>query len=317
MIRFLIRRVFWAVWLFFVASLVTYILFFVVSPDPFIHGGSRFSDHIRAELHLNVSVYQQYWIFVWNIIRYQSLGYSFQNGAPVRSIIAQDASVTGSLVLGGLVFWLVISVPVGILSALRPRSFFDRFAMLFVLVGIASPPVWLGLLLAYIFGFKLGWFPIADYCDLIPHTGGDCSGPARWAYHMVLPWVTFTWLFAAIYVRMIRASVLEVVGEDYVRTARAKGSPERRVVVKHMLRNSLLPVVSMLGLDLAVAFGGSVFIEEVFNLNGLGGELLTAINQSDIPVVAGVILFVTLAVIVVNFIVDVGYTWLDPRIRLG
>jgi peptide/nickel transport system permease protein len=116
---------------------------------------------------------------------------------------------------------------------------------------------------------------------------------------------------------MIRASVLEVIGEDYVRTARAKGSPERRVVVKHMLRNSLLPVVSMLGLDLAVAFGGSVFIEEVFNLNGLGGELLTAINQSDIPVVAGVIPFVTLAVIVMNFVVDVGYTWLDPRIRLG
>jgi peptide/nickel transport system permease protein len=306
------------VWLFFVSTLIVYVLFFMITPDPFLQGGSTFADHIRSELHLDVSPYQQYWIYVWNIIRYQSFGYSFQNGEPVRATLAQDAGVTGSLVFGGLFFWIVISIPLGIISALRPRSFIDRSGMIFVLIGLSAPPVCLGLILAYVFGFKLGWFPIGDYCDFFPKpgVGGDCSGPTRWAYHMILPWVTFTWLFAAIYVRMIRASLLEVTGEDYIRTARAKGASDRRVLVRHMLRTSLLPVVTMLGLDLATAFGGAVFIEQVFNLHGLGGELLIAIQRSDMPLVAGVILSVTLAVIVINFVVDVAYVWIDPRIRL-
>lgn len=316
----MIRRTFWAVWLFFVATLIVYVIFFVISTDPYSLNGadtSAFAQHLRSELHLDVPTYQQYWIFVWNMIRHGSLGYSFQNGEAVRVIVWQDARVTGSLIFGGVVFWLVISIPVGILSALRPRSLFDRFAMVFVLVGIASPPVWLGLILAYTFGFKLGWFPIGDYCSFFPSSVGGCSGPGEWAYHMILPWAAFTWLFAAIYVRMVRASLLDVAGEDYIRTARAKGAPERRVVVKHILRNSMLPVVTMLGMDMAIAFSGAVFIEQVFNLPGLGGDLLSAIFVSDIPVVVGVIIFVCLAVIVLNFVVDVAYVWLDPRIRLA
>lgn len=322
MIRFLIRRVFWAVWLFFVATLILYVLFFVISRDPYAlntsaQSSSAFARHIRSELHLDVPTYQQYWIFIWNMIRYQSLGYSFQNGQAVRSIVWQDAKVTGSLIFGAVILWVLISVPIGILSALRPRSLFDRFSMVFVLVGIASPPVWMALVLAYIFGFRLGWFPIGDYCSFFPSSAGACSGPPEWAYHMILPWAALTWLFAAIYVRMIRASLLDTANEDYVRTARAKGAPERRVVVKHILRNSLLPVVTMLGMDMALAFSGAVFIEQVFNLPGLGGDLLSAVFESDIPVIVGVILFVTLAVIVTNFVVDVAYAWLDPRIRLG
>jgi peptide/nickel transport system permease protein len=319
-IRYLVGRFCWAVWLFFVATLITWVIFFLIPGDPFhfaldAERGGGFLQAVREQMHLDTPAYQQYWIFVWNIIRHQSLGYSFQNGASVRSIIAQDAGVTGSLVFGSLVFWILLSLPIGIVSALRPRSLFDRSAMVFVLVGIAAPPVWLGLILAYVFGFKLGWFPIADYCS-IRSVGGECGGPLEWAYHMILPWATFTWLFAAIYVRMIRSSLLEVTGEDYVRTARAKGAPERRVVVQHILRNSLLPVVTMLGLDLAVAFGGVLFIEEVFNLHGLGVELLSAIHLSDVPVVMGVIIVLTLAVILMNFIVDVAYVVLDPRIRL-
>ncbi|HEU5215965.1 MAG TPA: ABC transporter permease [Gaiellaceae bacterium] len=322
MLRYLIRRTFWAIWLFFAATFITYVIFFLIPNDPGRLHAFGFTaspvqaSKIQSELHLDVPFLQQYWIFVWNIIRHGSLGYSFQNGASVRWILAQDARVTASLVFGGLLFWLVISIPVGILSALRPRSVFDRFAMVFVLFGISAPPIWLGLILAYIFGFKLGWTPIADYCNFFSGAGGECSGPGHWAYHLILPWTTFTFLFAAIYVRMIRAGVMEAASEDFVRTARAKGAPERRVVVKHILRNSMLPIVTMLGMDIAIALGGALFIERVFNLHGLGVELLEAAHAGDVPIVVGVVVFVTSAVIIANFIVDVVYAWLDPRIRL-
>jgi peptide/nickel transport system permease protein len=322
LIRFLMRRVFWAIWLFFVATLITYVIFFLIPNDPAritgfgVVASPSVMAHIRSQLHLDVPAYQQYWIFVWNMIRHQSLGYSYGYGASVRWIIGQDARVTGSLVFGAMFFWFLLAIPVGIVSALRPRSLFDRFSMVFVLIGISSPAVWIGLILAYIFGFRLGWFPIADYCDFFPHgAGGECSGPTRWAYHLILPWATMTFLYAALYARMIRASILEVVNEDYVRTAWAKGAAGRRVTVHHVLRNSMLPVVTLLGLNIAYSLGTVLFIEEVFNLHGLGAEMVTAANRSDVPVVVGIVVFVTLVVIVSNFIVDVAYAWLDPRIR--
>ena len=305
------------------ATLIVYVIFFLVPADPAritgvgLAASPTLLAEIRSQLHLDVPFYQQYWIFVWNIIRHQSLGYSFQNGTSVRWIIGQDARVTASLVLGGVFFWLLISIPVGILSALRPRSLFDRLAMLFVLVGISMPPFFLGLILAYVFGFKLGWTPISDYCNFFPHSGGECNGPAHWAYHLILPWVSFMVLFAALYVRLIRAGILEVTGEDYVRTARAKGASGRRVVVHHILRNSMLPVVTVLGMDIALAFGAALFIEKVFNLHGLGSELIGAAQRDDVPVVVGCIVVITFAVILMNFIVDVAYAWLDPRIRTG
>jgi peptide/nickel transport system permease protein len=320
-IRFVIRRIFWAVWLFLVATFITYVIFFLINPTPGkivsgVNTSPVFAQKITSQLHLNVPFYQQYWIFVWNIIRNQSLGYSFQNGASVRWIIWQDAGVTASLVVGGLFFWLLLSIPIGIISALRPRSLFDRFGMVFVLIGISAPPLWLGLLLAYIFGYKLGWMPIADYCNLSSSAGGECSGLGHWAYHLILPWASFTFLFAALYARMIRATLLETANEDYVRTARAKGASGRRVLVHHMLRNSMLPIVTMLGMDIALALGSVIFIEKVFNLHGLGVELLEAAHTGDVPVVVGIVLFITIIVIIANFIVDVAYVWLDPRIRL-
>jgi peptide/nickel transport system permease protein len=322
MMYFLVRRTFWAIWLFFVATLITYVIFFLISSDPLRFTGFGLNAspvlvaQVRSQLHLDVPTYQQYWIFVWNIIRHQSLGYSFQNGASVRWIVAQDAPVTASVVLGGAFFWMLISIPVGIISALRPRSLFDRFSMVFVLIGISASPIWLGLMLTYIFGFKLGWTPIADYCNLAPHSGGECSGVFRWAYHLILPWASFSFLFAALYVRLIRASMLEVANEDYVRTAWAKGASERRVVVHHILRNSMLPVITMLGLNIAYMLSTVVFIERVFNLPGLGVEMLNAAYRSDVPVVVGIVVFITLTVIIANFVVDVTYAFLDPRIRL-
>jgi peptide/nickel transport system permease protein len=320
---FVIRRIFWAIFLFLVATIITYIIFFVIPADPAQiaagpHATAQIVAHIRKSLHLNLPIYQQYWLFLWNMIEHQSLGYSYRNGTSVRFIIGQDAPITASLVAGGAFFWLLLSIPVGILSALRPRSILDRLSMVFVLVGISAPVVWIGLILAYVFGFRLGWTPIATYCNFFPsHQIGVCSGPLRWAYHLILPWMTFMLLFSALYVRLIRASVMETMSEDYVRTARAKGASGTRVLFQHVLRNSMLPVVTILGMDLGLALGGAVFTETVFNLNGLGQALVSAATQDDLPVVVGIVVFATLSVIVFNFIVDVTYAWLDPRIRLS
>jgi peptide/nickel transport system permease protein len=304
-----------------VVTVSVFVIFYLIPGSPLHLTAMGISDaqaenRIARALHLDVSIYQQYWIFLWNIVRHGSLGYSFYDGASVRWILSQDAPVTGSVVFGGLFFWLLISVPVGIFSALKPRSLLDRAGTVFVLAGISAPTVWFGLMLAYTFGYKLGWTPIADYCNFFPNRTGTCGGPGRWAYHLLLPWVTFTFLFAAIYVRMIRSTILETVNEDYVRTAWAKGAPRRRVVTHHILRNSLLPVVTMLGMDIGLALGGSVFIENVFTLHGLGLELVTATHRDDVPVVVGIVVFVSLAVIAANFLIDLAYTWLDPRVRL-
>jgi peptide/nickel transport system permease protein len=322
-VYFLIRRFLWAIFLFFCATVITYIIFFVIPSDPAsiacgTHCTQQQIVHIRHSLHLDLPIYQQYWLFMWNLLRHGSLGFSYVNGVSVRWIIGQDAPVTASLVFGGAIFWLAISIPIGILSALRPRSVMDRFGMIFVLIGISAPAVWIGLILAYIVGFKLGWTPIAGYCNLIPGSGtiGSCSGPAQWAYHLILPWLTFMFLFAALYVRLIRATVMETMSEDYVRTARAKGAPGSRVLFQHVLRNSMLPVVTILGMDIGLALGGAVFTETVFQLRGLGSELIQSANKDDLPVVVGVVVFACIAVIVFNFIVDVAYAWLDPRIRL-
>jgi peptide/nickel transport system permease protein len=226
--------------------------------------------------------------------------------------------VTASLVFGGAVFWLAISIPIGVLSALKPKSLLDRAGMVFVLIGISAHPVWIGLILSFVFGYKLGVTPISGYCNFFGAGAADnCGGPVQWAYHLLLPWCTFMLLFAALYVRLIRANVMETMNEDYVRTARAKGSPERRVLVHHILRNSMLPVVTILGMDIGLALGGAIFTESIFNLHGLGQQLVQSANQLDLPVIMGIVIFSTIAVITFNLLVDIAYAFLDPRIRLS
>jgi peptide/nickel transport system permease protein len=193
--------------------------------------------------------------------------------------------------------------------------------MTFVLIGISAHPIWIGLVFAYFIGYRWHVTPITGYCDFFyPSTGGCGSGtidPVHWAYHMILPWMTFAILFAALYVRMIRANTLDVMNEDYVRTARAKGAPEWRVLRSHILRNAMLPVVTMLGMDIGLALGGAVFTETVYSLPGLGNTAIRSLNQFDTPTVQGIIVFATLAIIVFNLIVDLLYAWIDPRIRLA
>jgi peptide/nickel transport system permease protein len=261
-------------------------------------------------------VYVQYWKFLNQLVVHGSLGTSFITGESVNHIIAQAAPVTASLVFGGAILWMIIGLCVGIFSALRPRSLLDRVAMITVLIGVSAHPVWIGYIFSYLFGYKLGWTPIAGYANFFSAPPGLPSGPWQWFYHMILPWCTFAILFAALYVRMIRANVMETMNEDFVRTARAKGAPESRVMRSHVLRNALMPVVTMLGMDIGLGLAGAVFTESVYGLPGLGRTAIVAIQQYDLAIVQGVVVFATVAIIVFNLIVDLLYAWIDPRIRL-
>jgi peptide/nickel transport system permease protein len=319
--QYLVRRILWAIVLFVTITMVAYVIFFIIPADPAkLACGQRASaECIRnatESLGLDKPVYVQYGKFLTRLVVHQDLGKSYFNRQSVNTTVLNAAPVTASLVLGGAVLWMLIALPIGILSALRPKSLLDRTSMVFVLIGISAHPVWIGLILSYVVGYKLGWTPITGYCDFInPST--DCGGPVQWAWHMILPWITFSVLFAALYVRMIRANVMEASGEDYVRTARAKGAPEHTVIRSHILRNALLPIVTMLGMDIGVALGGAIFTETIFALPGLGQTALTAIANFDLPTVQGVVVFATISIIVFNLVVDLLYAVIDPRIRLS
>ena len=323
MFRYLIRRLLWACVLFLAVTIVTYVIFYIIPADPaklFAGKAARPEDVARVahNLGLDRPFYVQYWKFLQQLVFHGSLGTSFANRQDVNTIVFNAAPVTASLVFGGAILWMMIAVPVGVLSALRPRSLTDRGAMVFVLVGISAHPVWLGLIFSYFFGYKLGWTPIAGYCDFInPPLGASCGGPVQWAYHMILPWITFAILFAALYVRMIRANVLETMNEDYVRTARAKGAPENVVMRSHILRNAMLPVVTMLGMDIALGLGGAVFTESIYGLPGLGNTLIHSLDGFDFPTTVGITVFATTAIIIINLFVDLLYAVIDPRIRLA
>ena len=321
MFRYLIRRMLWACLLFVVITLVTYVIFFIIPANPAkLSCGQRATElcikSAEKTLGLDKPVYVQYGKFLERLVIHQNLGKSFTTRQSVNKIVGNAAPVTASLVFGGAILWMLIALPVGILSALRPRSLLDRSAMVFVLIGISAHPVWIGLILAYTVGFKLGWTPITGYCDFF-NPATDCGGPVQWAYHLILPWITFAVLFAALYVRMIRANVMEASNEDYVRTARAKGAPEHTVIRGHILRNALLPVVTMLGMDIGAALGGAIFTETIFSLPGLGQTALNSIQTFDLSVTQGIVVFATLSIIVFNLIVDLTYAVIDPRIRLN
>ena len=324
MLGYFVRRLLWTVVLFLVVTLFTFVTFFVIPADRTLIGrGASEADtvDIRDAFEVEGGVFEAYGRFVWNLASHGELGHSFVTRQEVSDMIGRAAPVTISLVLGAAVLWMLIALSVGIISALKPRSLLDRVTMVFVLIGISTHPAWVGFLLAYFFGRKLDWVPYSGYCDLVnPST--DCGGPADWAYHLVLPWITLSLLFAAVYTRMVRANVIETLNEDYVRTARAKGASEWMVMRSHVLRNSMLVVVTMLGMDLGLAMvgtvlmGGAIFVERVFSLPGLGVMALNALPGRDLPVIAGTVLFVTAVIMALSLVVDLIYAWLDPRVRV-
>lgn len=316
MLAYIVRRLLWAVVLVLAVALVTFIIFFVIPTNRV--GNVRHREtttNINEAVGVHGPVYLQYARFVWHL-GHLSLGNSFRSEQSVRELVFAAAPVTASLVIGGAVTWLLIALPFGVLSAMRPRSLLDRAASTFVLIGISVHPVWLGLILLYFFGYKWNLFPLGTYCEAFNPPGGmQCGGLVQWFWHLVLPWFTFAALYAALYVRMVRANVLEALHEDYVRTARAKGASEFQVVRRHVLRNALLPVVTMLGMDIGVAMGGTLFIENVFSLPGLGKMMTRALQTYDLPVLMGVLTVMTLTIVVLNVVIDVVYTLCDPRVR--
>jgi peptide/nickel transport system permease protein len=315
---FILRRLAWMAVMFVAVTMVTFIIFFVIpSEDDQASQGAGGADvDVRTTVQIEGPLYEEYAEFVRKIVTQGSLGDSWVlRGQEVNEILLRAAPVTASLVIGGAVLWLLLAIPTGLLSALRPRSPLSRLTTVFVLIGISAHPLWIGLMLSYFLGHRLGWFPAGGYCEVFSPTTG-CGGPLQWAYHMLLPWFTFALMYAALYMRMIRASTLETLEEDYVRTARAKGAPEWLVVRSHVLRNAMLPVVTMLGMDIAVSLGATLFVETAYGLPGLGQVMVTSLARRDFPVLLGITIYTTLVVIVVNFLIELVYGLIDPRARI-
>jgi peptide/nickel transport system permease protein len=238
------------------------------------------------------------------------LGYSWRDQQPVWPLLVSYIPVTLSLALGAAVIWLLSGVAIGVLSALRRGSFFDRAAMSTALLGVSLPIFFTGQILLLLFSYKWQIFPNIQYVS-------PFSNPLTWARNMILPWITLAFLYSALYARITRAGMLETMNEDYIRTARAKGLPERTVIVRHGLRAALTPVLTIFGLDLGLLLGGAIITEYTYSLHGLGLFTIEAINNSDLPEIMGVVLIAAFFIVIANLIVDVLYAYIDPRVRVG
>jgi len=319
MISYIIRRLLWAVVLLLVVSFITFLMFVVLpSADPaLLRAGRNPSPEvvqaIRENLGLDKPWYVQYGIYIRDLVLHFDFGYSYQNNIAVRETIFDRLPATISLAVGGAVVWLLIGIPVGIISAIYRGTIVDRLAMGGALLAISAPVYWVGLVSIYLFSKDLGKLaPIFQGSgQYTPFT----TDPVQWAAALILPWIVLATAFAAIYARFLRANLLDVMGEDYIRTARAKGLGERRVVFKHGLRSAITPIVTIFGLDLGILLGGAILTETVFNIPGIGRLAYDAIQKSDLPIVQGTVLIAALAVILANLVVDIIYAFLDPRVR--
>lgn len=269
---------------------------------------------IEQRLGLDQPVWKQYLDFLWKAL-HGDLGFDYYHQVPVTQIIGDALPATIGLALGAAVIWMLLGVFNGIVAAVRPRSIADRGMTGFALFFYSMPTFLLGLLLLYFLYFQLtlAGYPIFPAGGYVPIS----QNPLDWARHLVLPWLTLALVLAATYTRLTRGSMLDVLGEDYIRTARSKGISERRVVYRHGLRSALTPVVTQFGIDLGQLVGGVVVTETVFSIDGLGKTAIDAINQQDLPVIIGIVIFAAVAVIVANILVDVAYAFLDPRVRLN
>jgi peptide/nickel transport system permease protein len=315
---FLIRRLGHGILVLWLITVATFALFFVAPSNVAQSLAGRQATPetialIKHRLGLDLPIWKQYLNFLVNAV-HGNLGYDYYHQVPVTQIIAQALPITVSLALGAAVLWMLLGVFNGVISAIHPRSLADRSLTLFSLFFYSFPSFLLGLLLLYFLYFRLtlagySWFPAGGYT-------GISQGLGSWVQHLILPWLALALLLAATYTRLTRGSMLDVLGEDYIRTARSKGIREGRVIVVHGLRSALTPVVTQFGIDLGQLIGGVVVIETVFSLPGLGQTAIVAINQQDLPVIIGIVLFASAAVVVANILVDVLYAVLDPRVRL-
>jgi peptide/nickel transport system permease protein len=314
-LAFALRRAAWALLLCLILSLFTFVIFYVVPRGQQTQQTRGRLADIQRTQQFSGPVFVQYARWV-SAVAHGSLGRSYVSRRPVRDIIRDALPVTLALTVGGAVFWLLIALPLGVLSAIRPRSLLDRTATVLVLVGISTHPLWLGLILSYSLGYQLHLLPSAGYCDLFSPVG-SCGGPTQWFAHMLLPWFTFSLVFAALYVRMIRATVTETLQEDYVRFARAKGMSEWAVLRRHALPNAFIPVIPMVAMDISrFALPTALFVETAFGLPGLGQTLRNALIRNDLPVIVGVVVVTALVIAIVNFVGELIQAAIDPRVKL-
>jgi peptide/nickel transport system permease protein len=307
MLTWILRRILAVVPVLFGVTLAVFSMLFLVPGDPvkmmlaeFVTNPDQVAQ-MRAQLHLDEPVLKQYGRFVGNAVR-GDLGTSIRSRRPVTTEIGENLGSTAQLALAAMAVAVGLGIPLGLLAALSRNSWLDVASMGAALLGVSMPSFWLGLLLIFVFSLHLAWFPATG--------GGDL-------HHLVLPATTLGMIAAAIMARLTRSSMLEVLGQDYVRTARAKGLGGFSVVVRHALKNALIPVITIFGLQFGNLLAGAVIVETVFSRPGLGRLIVGGILNKDFPLVQGVVLFVATTYVLINLLVDVAYAYADPRIRLG
>jgi len=319
---YIVRRLLWMVFVLFVIAGITYVIFFVMPPvNPAILFAGKVPTpsvvaEIKKQFGLARPAWEQYLLYVKHVFLgdqygWPGLGFSFVTRASVKSQLGPRLVVTTTLAIGSAFIWLALGIPIGIASAIKRGRWQDRVGMGAALFFVSAPVFWLGLMFLWLFWFKLGWAAGTGYYPATQY------GFFTWLNHMIMPWVVLALLEAAWYARMMRGSLLETMDEDFIRTARAKGLPERTVVLKHGVRASLVPIVTMFGMDLGLLFGGAIIVETVFNLQGLGQWAVTSIYTGDLPVILAVTLIASFAITLANVVVDICYAIIDPRVRLG
>jgi peptide/nickel transport system permease protein len=335
-VTFIVRRLIATVFLLIVVSMITFAIFFLI---PRLAGQNAYQlatalvgqaatasratvIAIEHKLGLNQPIPLQYGRFLRGLVfgeHYNTgtsitycpppcFGYSFKSEQPVWPLMVSSMPVTISLVVGAAILWLVGGVTIGVISALKRGTWFDRFSMGLALAGVSLPIFFTGLIALELFSYKWPVFPNVTYV-------GITTNPLLWARNLVLPWITLAFLYAALYARLTRAGMLETMSEDYIRTARAKGLPERTVIVRHGLRAALTPIITIFGMDLGALLGGAIITEHTFSINGLGQFTILAINNQDLPEILGVTMLTAFFIIIANLVVDIVYAVIDPRVR--
>lgn len=317
MIRYFLSRLGFGALVLFLLSVFVFILFYVSPSDPArIIAGDKATEALMAQIRVNLGLdrpmIEQYFMFLGNLLQ-GDLGFSYRSNMPVGDLLVRRIPVTMSLVFGAVLVWLAIGIPIGIASAKRPGSVRDRLGQGFAIVGISFPTFVLGMIALY----GLYFLPMRAGFTLFPPAGYApmSSGLLNWAWHLVLPWLTLALVIAAVYARLTRGQMLEVLGQDYIRTARAKGLTERRVIYVHAFRSAMPPLVTQLGIDIGMLLGGVIVIEQVFGLQGVGSLAVTSVAMQDRPVVIAIVLLGGLFVVLSNLIVDMLYALLDSRVR--
>jgi peptide/nickel transport system permease protein len=301
-----------------IVSALTFFIFYTLpTADPATLRAGRNPDpdlvaQLNKQYGLDKPWYHQMFLYFKALILHFDFGRSYQNNVQVREEIFSRMPATISLALGAAFVWLATGIPIGIISAIKRGTIVERLTMGAALVAISAPVYWLGLVTTYLFSNDIGKFKIfnatGNYVD-------PWTNPIDWASSLLLPWLVLATAFAAVYARFMRSNLVDVLDEDYIRTARAKGLKERRVVFKHGVRSAITPIVTIFGLDLGIQFGGAILTESVFNIPGIGRTAFDAIQKADIPIVQGTVLIGAMAIIIFNLIVDIAYAFLDPRVR--